>query len=230
MQGGSTRSAWAGILLAIAATACASTSGRDLVVRDVREGTILVEIPMERIERVAHGAGETGSGRDLIYIEGREEPLRGAVLEQSREALLVELGEVWAPDSQRRLEDSHTADLDRLKEEVQRELLEVGSLEGRILEKGAPLEGCRVKAVRLSPASVLGLLSTWQPGRESVTVTGEDGRYRFEELPAGAYKIFWWPPWEDGWIRRIPWEPDVRVQRGRTATATPVESRRRVLR
>ncbi|MCZ6692085.1 MAG: carboxypeptidase-like regulatory domain-containing protein [Planctomycetota bacterium] len=217
-----------GLLLTLAA--CATTPGEDYVVRTVGEDSIIIEIPRERIEKVAHDVGGSMGGKDLIYLEGREKPLRGIVLEQSRDALLVELGRGEREPPPRSGERLPQEDAASLKEEIRRDLLALGSLKGRLLDAGKPLQGCKVKVVRLDQERFLELFSTWRPLGKFVTVTDDAGQYTFEELPAGHYKIFWWPSWEDGWIRRIRWEPDVEVEKERTATIAPIESRRRVLR
>lgn len=219
------------LLILVLPLACVSAAGRrEILVREVRGGAVLVEIPRDRVERVIHGARTDGTGQDRIFIEGREVPLEGRVLEETRQVLLVEIGGAFpesAPDPRHRLD---AVDAQELRESIRKEILGLGSLEGRVLQKGKPLEGCRVRVVAMEEDRALGFLSTWRPGDEYPTVTDNQGVYRFDELPAGAYKVFWWPPWEDGWIRRIKWEPDVVVRAGEVATPQAIESRRRVLR
>ena len=129
-----------GLLLTLAA--CATTPGEDYVVRTVGEDSIIIEIPRDRIEKVAHDVGGSMGGKDLIYLEGREKPLRGIVLEQSRDALLVELGRGEREPPPRSGERLPQEDAASLKEEIRRDLLALGSLKGRLLDAGKPLPGC----------------------------------------------------------------------------------------
>ena len=48
------------------------------------------------------------------------------------------------------------------------------------------------------------------------TITDENGRYLFEKVNPGGYKIYWKPPHESSWIRSIKMEPDLFVETGET--------------
>ena len=48
------------------------------------------------------------------------------------------------------------------------------------------------------------------------TITDENGRYLFEKVNPGGYKIYWKPPRESSWIRSIKMEPDIFVEAGET--------------
>ncbi|MEE9584843.1 MAG: carboxypeptidase-like regulatory domain-containing protein [Candidatus Brocadiales bacterium] len=127
------------------------------------------------------------------------------------------------------------ATVDKLKEELRRELLaemrserqleekaftseNTGRVEGTITQGKNPLPGCKVKMVLLVGGS--GIMSRYVTAkdREALeTVTNEEGHYTFEEVLPGGYKLFWMPPWENSWIRRMRIEPDVFVEPGETA-------------
>ena len=97
--------------------------------------------------------------------------------------------------------------------------------------------GCEVKLVRmLRPAratenmSFRSVFSTYEEGAEFVALTDRDGRYRFESIPVGEYKLKWLLPGDTGWIRRLKLEPDATIQQGRTAPLKPVEMNRSLAR
>ena len=88
-----------------------------------------------------------------------------------------------------------------------------GDVKGRMLFKGKPLSRCQVKIVLLEK---WGLLKTVKEGIRFETVTGDNGRYHFEKVPPGGYKLYWKPPAESSWIRRMRMEPDIYVEVGET--------------
>jgi hypothetical protein len=83
-----------------------------------------------------------------------------------------------------------------------------------MLRKGKPLPRCQVKIVMLEK---WGLLKAVKEGIRFETVTDENGRYHFEKVPPGGYKLYWKPPAESSWIRRIQMEPDIYIEVGETA-------------
>ncbi len=89
-----------------------------------------------------------------------------------------------------------------------------GGVRGRMLYKGKPLPGCQVKIVMLEK---WGLLKSVKEGIRFETVTADNGHYRFEKVPPGGYKLYWKPPAESSWIRKIQMEPDIYVEAGETA-------------
>ncbi|RME91691.1 MAG: carboxypeptidase regulatory-like domain-containing protein [Verrucomicrobia bacterium] len=101
--------------------------------------------------------------------------------------------------------------------------VEFGDAEGRILWKGKPLPGCRVRLVRLESSGFL-LLRSVKHGVEFETVTDEQGRYRFRHIPTGDYKLKWLTPGSNGWVRRLRDGPDVTVTAGKTARLKDVEA------
>lgn len=89
-----------------------------------------------------------------------------------------------------------------------------GVVRGRMLYKGKPLPGCQVKIVMLEK---WGLLRSLKEGVRFETVTGDNGHYRFEKIPPGGYKLYWKPPAESSWIRKMKMEPDIYVEAGETS-------------
>ncbi|MCR4291088.1 MAG: hypothetical protein NUV86_12605 [Candidatus Scalindua sp.] len=115
---------------------------------------------------------------------------------------------------------------DRIKEELRSELEEkeqirgkayeaenYGSVTGRMFYRGKLLPGCQVKIVMLNQWGIFGKP---KEGMHFEAVTDENGRYLFEKVNPGGYKIYWKPPHESTWIRSIKMEPDLFVEAGET--------------
>ena len=63
----------------------------------------------------------------------------------------------------------------------------------------------------------------YDPDRKPLTtVTDETGEYRFENVPAGEYKLTWLPQGQNQWIRRIAMRPDIKVHSGETTKAKEI--------
>gem|GEM_PF-4807579 len=135
--------------------------------------------------------------------------------------------------------------LQELKEELKRELREemgtekkqeekviiaatTGRVEGRIARGGNPLPGCKVKIVLMVKRGSMFFknFAAQADAPEFETETDRDGKYVFQEIPEGDYKLFWRPPGEDSWIRRMKMEPDVLVQAGKICTPKAVDTGR----
>ncbi len=102
-----------------------------------------------------------------------------------------------------------------------------GIAEGQILRDGNGLPDCHVKLVRVVEAQTMaGLLKVSKEGIELETVTDKDGKYRFEAIPLGSYKLKWQLPDDTGWIRRLQDKPDVDVEAGTTKVLKAIETRR----
>ncbi len=125
----------------------------------------------------------------------------------------------------------------KMKKEIEREILakieqqpqptahpisdRVGNAEGFILRKEKGIQGCNVKLVRMK--KVFGMYSE-DNEEEYQTVTDKDGKYRFNSLPVGSYKLKWELPGDKGWIRRVKKEPDIVIKKGSTSTLVPVDA------
>ena len=98
--------------------------------------------------------------------------------------------------------------------------LPTGNITGRVLLRKRGLPGCRVRLMRLEGSGgPLGVYSAYRETALFETVTDDDGVYRFERVPVGAYRLKWLPVGETGWIRRLTDKPDVMVQEAHTANA-----------
>lgn len=104
----------------------------------------------------------------------------------------------------------------------------VGQVEGRVLHRGQPLAGCRVRLVLME--SRRGLFgSSYLPTGVLEAATAEDGTYRFEAVPAGWYKLKWAVPGATHWIRFMSPDPDILVEAGEHVLFRDIESSRRAV-
>jgi hypothetical protein len=106
----------------------------------------------------------------------------------------------------------------------------LGKVEGRILQSRDSLPDCQVKLQLLER---VGLLSKrYRPVAGAVefeTTTDKNGIYRFMNMPAGLYKIYWKPHSETEWIGRFKMEPDVIVEPGKLTSPRTIETLKRTL-
>ncbi len=103
-----------------------------------------------------------------------------------------------------------------------------GHAQGRVLIGGQPLAGCRVRAVLLGTPPGAAGNSSWVGGMVEAD-TDADGRFRFERLPVGIYRLKWWIPGSTHWVRALSPDPDFAVRVGETASIRPIETKRPVL-
>ena len=124
-----------------------------------------------------------------------------------------------------------TSDLpDTGNRSIQWQAVPIGSAQGHILRNGQGFAECKVKLTRiLKPQSVVEMFNTIREGAEFTTVTDEQGRYVFDKLPVGAYKLKWQLPNDTGWIRRLRDKPDAVIAEGQTAVLKSVETSRRLV-
>jgi hypothetical protein len=117
-----------------------------------------------------------------------------------------------------------------LKAALHEQLLqeELGSVQGVILWQGKPLVKGMVrieleKYTGVSLASVKKMLSSDEKesyetdqGISLNTQTDDKGRYAFEKVPPGTYRLYWRPDFKTGWVHRLREKPDFEVKTGRS--------------
>ncbi len=100
---------------------------------------------------------------------------------------------------------------------------EMGRVEGVILWKGKPLVNGSVKIVleRYTGFSFASLQKMFLGDKEKSsnqiilkTETDSQGRYVFEKVPPGQYRLYWMPDTETGWVHRMREKPDFEVITG----------------
>ena len=95
---------------------------------------------------------------------------------------------------------------------------EKGALTGSVLHKEKPLPKCEIKIYRLEPAR--GLFSrNFKLAEYFETMTDNEGRYSFNDLRPGPYKLYWKRNIGDEWKRKIELEPDAIVEIGQKTFA-----------
>jgi hypothetical protein len=99
-----------------------------------------------------------------------------------------------------------------------------GTVSGRLLNRGRPLVNCRVVLVPMKEPE------GYDHARQPLSITTDDqGRYDFDHVAAGAYKLSWLPVGETCWIRRIAMTPDIFVHPGENVTAKEIRMARQTI-
>ena len=134
---------------------------------------------------------------------------------------------------------------EELKEQIKKELMatlheekeeeeakaireNTGKVTGKIFRHGKPYPGCKIMIVAISTERFL-LQKVIKRGEQLETITDEYGKYYYDNVNPGTYKLFWKPPYEKSWIRRLDMKPDVYVMPGKTAFPKTIEISRRVV-
>jgi hypothetical protein len=180
-------------------------------------------------------AGKEGGGREHSPVD--PERMKEQIMEELRLefekkkkqeeiALEEKLKDELRREFEKKQEKEDVA-VEKIKEELKLEFEEkkqleekayeaenFGNVRGRMLYKGKPLSNCQVKIVMLEKWGFSGEV---KEGVRFETITGENGHYHFEKVPPGGYKLYWKPPAESSWIRRIQMEPDIYVEAGETS-------------
>ena len=95
-----------------------------------------------------------------------------------------------------------------------------GTVYSRLLDHGRPLVNCHVVLVPMHQDQGV---YCFDPDRKALTTTTDtEGTYRFENVPAGEYKLTWLPRGQSQWIRRIAMRPDIKVRSGETTKAKEI--------
>ena len=108
-----------------------------------------------------------------------------------------------------------------------KKLANAGTVRGRLLQNGSPVANCYVvivpwpKGDKTDPS-----VDTCEP---LSAITDGDGRYFFEHVPSGEYKLTWLPNGTHEWIRRIAMRPDVIVHEGQDLTLKDIRMAMRTI-
>jgi len=97
-----------------------------------------------------------------------------------------------------------------------------GRVVGKIISHGEPVAGCKVGLV--SRGGEAGVISKLFGGKKSSAnappssqaVTDREGKYALEDVVVGEYNIYWQPPNEKQWTRKLSEKPDITVTAGET--------------
>ncbi len=181
------------------------------------------EIKREIIKEILSGKSSADGGLESFKEEIKRELLQELRKEQQNEKTKA------LEDRRLMTEQIQEAVLKDLKvtpkkhpQSVNMQGTAVGNANGRMLRRGIPLQGCRVKAVFLSGSA--GKFVGYRENEEFICVTDKDGVYRFEGIPGGPYKLKWELPGDRGWIRRLRDAPDFQVRAGRLSEVGDLET------
>ena len=192
-----------------------------------KPGSITLQIPRERVAaiQIAFPGNEqdTDSNKsDALTERSRESappPVDAEKLkEQIKEELRLEFERKQGKDDiaiEEKIKEELRLEFEN-KKQMDEETFEVenyGRVSGRMLAKGKPLPGCQVKIMMLEK---WGMFGKPKEGLRFETITDENGRYLFEKVHPGGYKLYWKPPGETSWIRSIKMEPEIFVEAGET--------------
>lgn len=97
-----------------------------------------------------------------------------------------------------------------------------GRVVGKIISHGEPVAGCKVMLV--SRGGEAGVISKLFGGKKSSAnappssqaVTDREGKYALEDVVVGEYNVYWQPPNEKQWTRKLSEKSDVTVTAGET--------------
>ena len=189
-----------------------------------KPGSITLQIPRERVAaiQIAFPGSEEGTAGDQGDASVRSaQP--SVDVERLKERILDELSLKFEKRLEAQVgtqqEDGKTV-VEKIKEELKAELEDkersydaenYGRVTGRMFFKGKPLPGCQVKIIMLEKWGIFG---TPKKGLQLESITDETGRYLFDKVSPGAYKIYWKKSGKSSWIRRIQMEPDIFVEAG----------------
>jgi len=215
----------------------------DAVVIDVHEKSCRVVCKVVEVSQKPRGITFMVSRQDVSTIQiafDRKNDLRGghgAAIDTEEETEKLQLSSINTDELREQIKEDLLSEFEKkqekedmaieeMKEELRLEFEEkeeekekrmvessFGDVKGRMLFKGRPLQGCQVKIVMLDK---WGLMGGVKEGVRFETITDENGRYHFERIPPGGYKVYWKPSAETSWIRKMKMEPDFYVEVGET--------------
>ncbi len=187
------------------------------------EKTVTIRFPMKSIKSIVKGQEETATVEKDRYLKSAS-PV-DAQLQERLEQIQKRIERL-----EKNLEDGTKGGCSlipdtSINKPSHEQLLkeEMGQVEGTILWKKKPLVNGSVKTVLekytgFSMASLKKMFSgdTEKSSDQIIfeTKTDSRGRYIFEEVPPGVYRLYWMPDNETGWVHRMREKPDFEVIAG----------------
>lgn len=193
------------------------------------EAFVTIRIPKESIRSIVRDQEERSNAHPFV----QEDPLPAAetglcekVLELQERIELLE-SSMEAPEKTEALPRPSIAGRETVSEQIIEE--EMGRVEGVIRWQGKPLDQRDVKIVltHYTGFSFSSLKKVFQRDSSTssdqqeftfVTKTDSQGRYIFEKVPPGQYRLYWLPDKETAWIRRMQEKSDLEVAAGKLTT------------
>lgn len=103
-----------------------------------------------------------------------------------------------------------------------------GIVKGQFIQSGQPLSSCKVRLIKLRKEGLVYYKDT-DNEEKLEAVTDRNGTYFFNYVSPGFYKLYWKPPLETSWIRRVSMEPDALVKSGDVSNLGEIETNQRIL-
>ncbi len=190
------------------------------------EGSVTIRIPKEAVRSIVRDQKERSNTHPFVQeapLPATETGLSEKVLELQKRIERLE-SSMEAPEKTEALPRSSITGRETITEQIIEE--EMGRVEGVIQWQGKPLDQRDVKIVltNYTGFSFSSLKKAFQrdPSTSSdqqeltfVTKTDSQGRYIFEKVPPGQYRLYWLPDKETAWIRRMQDKPDLEVVAGK---------------
>lgn len=105
-----------------------------------------------------------------------------------------------------------------------------GRITGRVLRRGQPLPGAKLKILNVSyqtnlVSRIFGPKDADLKDLVFEVTTDEFGHYEFSNVPLGEYDIYWSLPGTESWYRRLSEKPAITVRPGETVEYQDIEIR-----
>jgi len=187
------------------------------------EKTVTIRFPVKSIKSIVRGQEEAATLEKNPYLKSAS-PIDDQLQER------LDQVQKRIERLEKNLEDDKKADslpipVTSINKSSHEQLLkeEMGQVEGIILWKKKPLVNGSVKTVleKYTGFSMASLKKMFSGDTEKLsdqiifeTKTDSRGRYIFEKVPPGLYRLYWMPDNETGWVHRMREKPDFEVIAG----------------
>lgn len=190
------------------------------------EGSVTIRIPKEAVRSIVRNGVRTLAEED-ISLKGETKRESEADLNEKVEQLQRRIERLESNLEKLEEKDASSAPAVSKQGAVTEQLLreEMGRVEGTILWQEKPLDRKEVKIVltRYTGFSLSSLKKMYARDRENssdqeisfVTKSDAQGRYHFENVPPGQYRLHWRPGSDMDWVHRMREKPDFEVFSGK---------------
>lgn len=198
----------------------------------IEEVEEFVPTPVSRPNALKQEIGKEAEMHAVVPPVSRgeaKEKIKRDVIRELEEEETWPSSQVFKDEIKRELKEEFEAE--REAEETVFQETQLGRVDGKILRKGQPLPECEVKIVMLVRAKIpfTGSFRQADMPSEYDGITDGEGRYHLINVTPGEYKIYWKPPTESSWIRRLNMKPDITVKGGKTTYPKDIETFKRII-
>lgn len=220
-----------------------SNSGIGVDIKETDKDSVTVVIPKKHISDIAVNTLDAVPYPDILELQYNNEPIHCKVIEIGEKAVLARIpmdeiasfnidlsnstdyGNVYYKRENNMINTPGITTIykNRQKDEKHEVISkDMGMIKGSILFQGNPLAKCQVKIYRLTTKGFL-FFKSYKQEEDYETITDSNGCYLFEDIPAGAYKLYWKSSLGEPWMKRIETEPDIIVAGGKRAIVSPLD-------